>query len=397
MTTAGTGAPIAAQDRITELDALRGFALLGVFIVHFVGLLHYEVVADEQVRETWMAAPYNRWFVFASDWLFENKANTLFATLFGFGFWIQMTRLEGRGAAFQTVYLRRLTVLLAIGLINWIFVFPGDVLHEYALLGFVLFLCRRLPERSMLLIGIVLALAVQPILETLFAEIGLSGDIWDDKMAAAQSVESYSEWVSLTFPAQLMRDIALFGFVPWGLYLLGRFFFGAWAARQDVIGAARRNRRLTIKATLGAMAIGLVFEYVSLRIFLGTIDAPDWLDMLLHALGAPILALSYAGAVVLVCHSARLGWIARLLSPVGRTALTSYVAHGALLSLLIWPFGLDLRDAISPLGGFLIATGFFGLMTLASHFWLQRYRFGPLEWLWRGATYGEMPALRHSA
>ncbi|MEM7741767.1 MAG: hypothetical protein AAF225_13315, partial [Pseudomonadota bacterium] len=156
--------PTTEAGRIGELDALRGFALLGVFIVHFVGVNYWEMPVDPAIREAWADSTLHFGAAFASDLFFVDKANTLFATLFGMGFWVMMTRLQSRNDNFERIYVRRLSVLFLMGIINMFFVFPFDVLHVYAAVGLALFLLRGLSMRAMLITGLVLTVLSSPVL-----------------------------------------------------------------------------------------------------------------------------------------------------------------------------------------------------------------------------------------
>lgn len=104
-------APVTSAERIGELDILRGFALLGVLIANLVWFSFSEAVSTEAQRQSFLAGDLNRYSAVAVTLLVSDKANTLFAVLFGIGFWVQQERLKARGADFERIYLRRLTVL----------------------------------------------------------------------------------------------------------------------------------------------------------------------------------------------------------------------------------------------------------------------------------------------
>ena len=119
-----TAGPIQTQERIHELDVLRGFALLGVFIVHFTSSSFYNLTLTEQQQAAFLENPLDWWALVIGDLFFYDKANTLFATLFGMGFWIMLDRLRARGESFEKIYLQRILILLVIGTINLHFLFP---------------------------------------------------------------------------------------------------------------------------------------------------------------------------------------------------------------------------------------------------------------------------------
>ncbi len=286
--------PTSASERIHELDVLRGFALLGVFIVHFTGAAYYELPLDEAQSAAWAAQPVHATALFLSDWLFYNKANTLFATLFGMGFWVMLERLRARSDDFERIYLRRLLVLMAMGFANLFFIFPGDVLHEYAMIGLILFLARDLSARTMLIIGLALALAAAPAVNVLSAWMGFDDQKWYTLQREAFALGGYWDWVSITAPAHLDRDLLRLGVVGWASYLLGRFFLGAWIIRGRWIQRAVAAPRTVARWLPWVLGGGLTLEFVSLLIYTGRLAGPGWLEASLHALGAPLTAAGYA-------------------------------------------------------------------------------------------------------
>ena len=134
---ASGAAPVTSSERVGELDVLRGFALLGVLIANFVWWSFGENTALPAQSEAFAQDPGNLAVIAFTDVFVSDKANTLFAFLFGVGFWVQMQRLEERGAAFASIYTRRLFVLLVFGLINLFLIWPWDILNLYAITGFI--------------------------------------------------------------------------------------------------------------------------------------------------------------------------------------------------------------------------------------------------------------------
>ena len=134
--TNGDAAPTSASERVEIMDVLRGVALFGVFLVNLTQFASVNVMSTEPQLLSLPSAPVDLALYDVLGWLFFDKANTIFAFLFGLGFYLQMQRLEARGADFEVVYLRRLCVLLAIGSIHVVFLWAWDILHLYALAGF---------------------------------------------------------------------------------------------------------------------------------------------------------------------------------------------------------------------------------------------------------------------
>ena len=130
--------PVRARDRVLEMDVLRGIALFGVFLVNMVGFCGAGLMATDQQLMALPTAALDGMLRNLMHWLVSGKANTLFAFLFGLGFYLQMQRAQARGADFDRIYLRRLTVLLVLGVVHTLFFWVWDILNLYALAGFVL-------------------------------------------------------------------------------------------------------------------------------------------------------------------------------------------------------------------------------------------------------------------
>lgn len=391
-------APVTSFERIEELDVLRGFALFGVFTVHFVTSLYYLYPVDEAVFSSWTEDPIQFGLLVLCDVLFYDKAITLFSILFGIGFWVQMERLKSRSDAFEHIYLRRLAVLLAFGMINKFLLFPGDILVDYALLGLALFLLRGLSARAMLISGLVLMFVLSQLAYGFIDSPWVDEDTLDLALETALLSESYGSWVERLAHWHVQDNVVGLGMIPLGLFVLSRFLIGAWIARRRLIEKARTSRPLVAKIAAVSVSLGLACEGLSMAIWEDVWTLPDFFDFALHAIGVPLLALGYACLIILMCWSARWNWLTSVFAPVGRMALTAYISHGVLILVFAHPFGLYLRPEISPALSWIIAIGVFLAFSLLCHLWLKTFRFGPLEWLWRSLTYGQpQPFLRPAA
>ena len=280
-------APIASTERIDELDVLRGFALFGVFTVHFVSSLYYLYPVNEAVFANWTADPFQFGMLVVCDVLFYDKAITLFSVLFGIGFWVQMERLRARGDGFERIYLRRLAILLGFGLINKFLLFPGDILVDYALIGFVLFALRGLSARTMLVLGLLLAVVVSQFAYGLINSPWVSADALDQMLKDAVLSESYGEWVAAFASWHFQDNIIGMGMISLSLFVLGRFLIGAWVARLHLIEKARSNQSLLARMAAICVPIGIACEALTIAIWEDVWDLPEFFDFFFHAIGVP--------------------------------------------------------------------------------------------------------------
>lgn len=399
--------PVTSAKRLGELDMLRGFALLGVLIANFVWFSFGNNSATEAQTAGFLADSANVAAISFTEIFVADKANTLFAFLFGVGFWVQMERLEASGAAFRKIYLRRLFVLLVFGLINLYLIWPWDILNVYAITGLALFALRRLPARVMLGVGLLIALLGRPVGKGLSDLSGLAGPAHEAAFSTEAILARQDAWVNGTYADWIQASAHLVFYdwvanglvVAWILYALGRFLVGAWVARQGWLQRASDLLPVMRKLFYISMPLGLVLEICSFLTGQSQIvAAPGWLHQAIHMIGVPVLDIGYATGLILLFHSARWNGLARLFAPVGRMALTNYVVQGVFIGLVLYGFhgGLGLAGQIEPKVVLPLCLVFYALQMVVSHWWLRRYRFGPLEWLWRALTYGEPPAMRQA-
>jgi uncharacterized protein len=402
-------APVGAAERVEVMDVLRGVALFGVFLMNFTGFASATIMATEQQLLSLPTAAFDLALFDVLRWLFLDKANTLFAFLFGLGFYLQMTRLEKRGVDFEALYRRRLFVLLVIGFIHFFFVWTWDILHLYAIAGFLLLPLRRLSSRAMLIGGLLLAAFGRTMQKTL-AEFGsagswtgLPGGYADSDVLERQRLSESGDYfgiVSNFFDWVFVDYIASGLILGWVCYALGRFLIGAWVGRNEWIARAADflpGWRATLRWTL---PMGLIVEGLATLLadspLIGGFEHRAYLAESMHLLAVPVLAAGYVAAVVVAFQSARGRKLLGPLAAAGRMALTNYLMQTLAYGFVLFGVGPGLALAgkigTAAIAGLVIC--FFTLQVVFSRWWLGRYAFGPAEWVWRTLTYGERPSIR---
>jgi uncharacterized protein len=394
---------VVVAERVLVMDVLRGVALFGVFLMNLVAFASAPIMATSEQLLSLPTALLDFTLLEVLRWLFMDKANTMFAFLFGLGFYLQMQRLEAREVDFGRIYLRRITVLLVIGALHLLLVWPWDILHLYALAGYILFALRGLPTRDLLGLGILLALAGRTAQKTL-AEFypagnwtGLPGGYSDEDVLLRQQlaaggdygalVGNFFEWVFVDYFASGM-------IIGWLCYALGRFMIGAWVGRHGWIERAREYLPGWRRVRGIALLTGFVLEGIAILLQYAT-WIPEWphrefLGECIHLLGTPVLATGYVAAIVVAYESGRLRrWLAPF-AWAGRMALTNYLTQSLVIGFVLFGVGPGLalagRIGTTALCG--IVVGVFALQVLLSRWWLMNFRFGPAEWVWRRLTYG---------
>jgi uncharacterized protein len=391
------------------MDVLRGVALFGVFLMNLAGFSSAPFMATEQQLLSLPTAAWDFALLDVLRWLVLDKANTLFAFLFGLGFYLQMRRIEARGADFEKLYQRRLTVLLIIGLLHLFFVWTWDILHMYALAGFILLALRRLSTRDLLGIGLILALLGRTG-HKVMAEFGppgnwtgLPGGYADEDVLLRQRLSESGDYGALTgnfFEWVVVDYIASGMILGWICYALGRFLIGAWVGRHGWIARARELLPGWRRVRNWGLLIGLPLEGAAVMLSEAS-WLPDWEHRVffaecIHLFTVPVLAAGYLAAVVVAFESGRLRAVLAPFAWVGRMALTNYLMQSLVIGFVLFGVGpgLALAGKIGTSAIFAIVCAFFIVQMLISRWWLSRFAQGPAEWLWRALTYETLPGRR---
>lgn len=396
-----SGPPV--TERIGVLDVLRGIALLGMFLVHF----------DNRVMEP--VGGIGRWYGNLADLFFHDRFFPMFGILFGVGFAVQLRRAGQRGGHFVQPYLRRLLALAGFGFIAH-GIFGYNVLLAYAIWGVPLLLVRNWSNRALTLLLIVCAVSggmrVMAI-ATYHAAVGQpeqfrtfrSEEAARDRAAGAAlrvAVEG-TDFARLVverirfLPHWYSRPFSYLPFLTFTLFLIGLLGY-----RLGLFDQPERHRRLIV----GCMMFGIASWAAATWLFPVTVAIPAALPMplkvaatlatqfnLFNLVRDQWLAFTYIGAVLLLVAHDR-AWLRRLsvFGVTGRMALTNYMFQVMLLDITFSRYGLGLQ--LKYLHGPVAALALFWCSFVFSRWWLSRYRYGPLEWLWRSATYARWQPLR---
>lgn len=406
--------PIAPEERIVVIDVLRGFALLGILTVNM--LLFSMPLSAEAAGIRLFPDWHDRAARWAVDLLATGKFYTLFSFLFGFGMLVQLARAQVRGDGFAALYGRRLLVLLAFGAAHILLLWFGDVLVCYAVLGFVLLMLRRCRRRTLIVCSLVFASLPPLMMSGCTAVIGwmqqnpeaaatlereMVGTQNELQVDARREIDVYGRGGFAAILRQRVGDylwtmlIEAFIMVP---NILAMFLLGFLAGRDgalDWIAAHRaRFRGLVVAAAILGLALNALWV-VSMHGAGWTL--PTWGlagAFALAAVGAPALALAYAGTIVLAWDSP--AWQRRLrpLAAMGRMALTNYLLQSLICTTIFYGYGFGMFGRVGNLPGLLLAITIWLAQIPLSNWWLARFRFGPAEWLWRTLTYGAAPPMR---
>lgn len=400
-------APVTRSERIASIDVLRGMAVLGILIVNIEGF--------GRVLSAYMNPTSGSGFSGLDQWIWgavylfaDTKFISIFSLLFGAGIAMMSDRAARRGVSGTGLHYRRQFLLLLIGLLHAYLIWHGDILVSYALCGFILYPLRNLPARSLLLIGSGAVLFVVP----LWGLMGMSMPFWPEAERLALEAEwapppevleaeiaafrgSWSDQLPARAPVAFMLQTSAFlGLFIWragGLMLVGMALYrlGVLAAKRPA-AFYRRMAVIGIGCGLPLSAAGIAYKLHHDFAW----EKAMFQGALFNYVGSIGIFLGYVGLVMLMVQSGRLPRVQRRLAAVGRMALTNYITQSILCAFIFYGHGLALFERVSAPGRVGIVLAIWTLQLTWSSWWLQRHRFGPLEWIWRSASYMKRQQIR---
>jgi uncharacterized protein len=392
--------PVAAGDRAPGVDAVRGFAILGLI---FANIAYF---ASATPYLEWIASPVvptgaSRWAAFLVEFFIAGKCVTLLTFLLGAGLAWQQQRAEAAGWRFRPLALRRMGALFVIGLLHAILLWWGDILCFYAILGASLLVVIGLSPRSRRLLALGLMVGCVLLLGGICA-LGLLAEAKPQGAAAGD----FTNWVRQTIPfvERTYRQGSFLEILPlrameaaiWQsmLLLYAPFSFGLVLLGYDSVrtGWFPRDGRVASWGTPVMLAIGAAVLLLAGLNSFATVTWPQApiTPVIAAFLGIPA-SIATAGIYLLVLMRLACGPSRALLRPladVGRTALSNYLLQSLLAGLVFYGYGAGLYGRLGPWMVLLVAVGIVLVQLVWTRWWLARFRFGPAEWLWRRATYG---------
>lgn len=388
-------------ERSLLLDALRGFALFGVLLVNLRSLSLYDLLPQD-ARAALPGAAIDAWLKPLMTTLVDGTAITLFSLLFGVGFAMQQQRAANDPSGTRR-YLRRLAVLVVFGLVHAYLFWWGDILRYYAVLGLLLIPLSRLPDRWLAALGVVVCVGLPVWLQPVVPPL-LPAQISSAESAARALAAFRSEDVGTMLAGNLERDLRMriaAWFVP--AYVLGRLMIGAALGRSGVLLDPQRHLRFWRRLFASMLVLGGGLSVFFLLRSAGLADHPlpgfdgaagEMALGLARFATALAMGLFYLAGLVLLFQ--RPGWRRLIvkLAPLGRMALTHYIGQTIIAIVLFYGIGFGLGARFGLLGTLVASLVILALQLAASRWWLARFRFGPLEWLWRSLTYLRVQPIR---
>lgn len=394
--------PIGEHERTGAIDALRGFALLGVLLANLISFVSFTM--PKAVIEAATSGPANHYYDLLMRIFIDNKFVTLFSLLFGYGFGVLMERVAAKGIDTTTFYFRRMAILFVLGFIH-IFFWWGEILHIYSICGLLMLLFRKVSNRGLLVWSAFLMIVPYVLVRYWMVQIkAFDPDI--------------SEGVYARYLDQALRpDFKSILVANWGIHqyiyvqcvfewveltqALSKFLLGYLILRLGTLSNRGVDLPMVKRALwwCGPIAVLYLIETAWIFSVSPKIEGTA-IKMLLQSfnrLGVLSLSLTYAGLIVL--------WYCRRPgSPVltgfryvGMMSLTNYLTHTLIYVMLLHGIGWGMMGKLSTIESLYAGMIIYPIQVIISVYWLKHNRYGPVEWVWRQLSYGKRFPLRKAS
>jgi uncharacterized protein len=390
-------APLPVRERIQALDVLRGIAVAGILMANVLVFFGLIFMPPDRIAAL-PTAVADHVALFLEHVFIDGKFYSVFSLLFGIGFGVQLAR--GGDAALPR-FKRRLRILLGIGAIHAFFIWAGDILMLYALLGFTMPWFARQSNRELVrwtVILLAIPTALYIVVLALWMVFGSGGPPSPPGAGAPPNILAIFEAIGTggindAFIGNLVflvgRWADLFATVRFPK-VLGMFVLGLWTVRTGIALSPSSHRATLLRWSLLGLGIGLPTNLIAAWALERWTYLPPSLGGLLgtamQGVGVPMLAIGYAATVALLVIDGRR--FITVFAPVGRMALTNYLMHSIICVTLSYGFGFGLWWHTGASRAMAIAAAIIIVQIPLSAWWLSRYRFGPVEYVWRRLTYG---------
>jgi len=381
---------LAPHERIKNLDILRGFALVGITLVNTLTFSYPQ--AYYQAMSFPGLSPLDK----AVEWAIVTFAKTAFYPLFAFLFGVGMAIQEVRGLEhFQNpkAFLRRrFFFLLLIGVVHGSFIWMGDILSLYALSGYIFLLIPKANLKRTLVIAascFLLAFIGLYLMRFLVSQ-------FPSGLSAQLLLNTYSDGTFYDLSLLRLKDF-YYNFILSSIYalphVLGFMLLGYSVAQSSVLYIPEAHQYWLKRIVLIALLVALVFKLPYIIMLLQGDVIRLW-RYLAIIIGGPALGAFYVGMVLRTLQNFRLRQWLTPLAYLGRMALSNYLLQSVVFTLVYYSYGLGFYGEVGTAKAVALALCVVALQGLVSKHWLEHFRYGPLEWLWRSLSYGKQQSIK---
>ncbi len=407
--------PVKTIEREIFMDVLRGIAILGIFIANLNGLSWYGFGGPDATGSL-LLPKWDHTMKSLHHMFIEGKFYSIFSFLFGWGIALQLVRSEAKGLKPVSFIRRRLSIMLLLGAFH-LLLWPGDIVFLYALIGFILLPLRRFSNKTLLITAVLLILS--PILlywlkmqfpvlrypTELFFGIG---EKVDKKLTGIVSEETFQSYIkNANWFDVLKSDIGGFFFRYGDLFfqsrfpkVLGMMLIGLVVGRSNFYKNISQHKKLLYYIIGFGLLIALPANYMLAK-YMNLNDGSytnykmaGLYRTISYAIGVAPLAAAYISLFMLAFKTEAGKKIMSVTAPVGKMAFSNYVMHTLIGNFIFLTAGLGYMGKVGSVYYTLFALFVFIMQIIISTIWLKYFNYGPLEWIWRSATYRKWQPLK---
>jgi uncharacterized protein len=421
--------PVTNAERILPIDIMRGFVLCGILLMNITGFGLYGAYNNPTVSGGATGWDLYSWII--TSMFFEGTMRALFSLLFGVGTYIILDRLTKSHAGIKAadIYFRRLMWLLVFGLIHgYLLLWTGEILYDYAIMGFLLYSFRNMAPKKLVLTAILLfcigafwtfteykedqkMLANVEVAKSYKAQ---GKELTDELKAATARWEKIQEKKSPKAVAEANEQMhkGYFSLVPhlapynretdtswvyrfdlWdilSMMLLGIAFF-----KWNIFSGAKSYRFYGLMVLFG-YAVGLSTNYYEVTSILkGNFSFLAFSKSnITYDLGRVPVAIGHIGLIMIFTKLPVLNWLKLSIAAVGKMALSNYIMHSLICMILFTGVGFGLFGKLQRHELYYVVFAIWLFQLIMSPIWLKYFHFGPMEWLWRRLSYQYKPPFR---
>jgi uncharacterized protein len=373
------------MNRIIQIDALRGLALLGILMVNAIFFLNpyiinWDIVSTQSLFDQVL---YKLITIFA-----DGKFYPLFSILFGFGVFTQLDNLRSKHQKPGKYLLIRLFLLSVFGIVHFVFLWYGDILLTYSILGLFLLVFRNVNTRALKNFGISF-IAISTLLSFCFVVLTVFASLISD--ISIFNISNYQSFITIYGSGnvieifiQRISDYILnsgSGLLVYGPQILGLFLIGAYFARTNLFRDVQVNIK-TYKSFLVLGLLGVCLNTISV-LFIPENAIGESFKLIITIVFGPMQTLGYIALFMLISTLEIKNSLIRVMAAVGKLSLTNYLIQSLLFTFISYSYGLGLYGKLSIGQGLLIALAVYIFNIIFSNIWLLKFKYGPLEFVWR--------------
>jgi uncharacterized protein len=383
--------PIAQKDRTVIVDVIRGFALIGVLLANFGAFINQQTPASIL---TATQSSMDSTLVQINDVFLEWKFMTLFSMLFGYGFGLIIQSLSSKNIDPTSFFCKRMFWLFILGCIHTLF-WWGDILHLYAISGIILLAFQNKPKNSLLFFSVLFIFIIPGFISYLLRD--QHGAITDtdiqllyDKYKNGNVIDIFKGNISFYYKAFLTSGSDLHDVVE----TTGRFMLGYYFLRLHLFQSIETKKSVFKKSLLFSMPVTMAYFIILWMKKSGMIHINPYILNPILSIGVLAATIFYVSMLVLAYLHFGMNRFFSALQSLGKVTLTNYLLISAVLILLLYGIGLGKLGEISFLCIWIFALIWLLIEAIFSTYWLQKFRYGPIEWIWRQLTYGKWLPLK---